>query len=419
MRAISGLFYILGAFIIVALLGTVAAGWLVLQNQPMTETNGADYSNEIDLMQLGQITPESTLLLELSETQVNQLVAQQITQTDFADQAHAKIKISPGVARIDVSAALPISINRRYLNVVSRLSVGKQPADIELTELQLGTLRMPDWLVSLLIPHAMNACRADNDCAAALAAYKHVSQLELKQGDLRLQYALTSTAPNGADDGQNLASEANRLAPYVQELANMAAERQGQRLNLHAALKRAFSLAQRQSVLSNDAVAENRSALLALATMGADPRVLDLLNIGPMRAQMQQGDSLYLRGRKDLAQHFLTSAALYLLVGGELSEYLGIYKELDDVGKGKQFGFGDLVADRVGVRIARQATHSRSSAMLLQSQLITSSSADAYLLTEAVIADLQARYQTANDFDVSDLTRHIDRLLAELPLLRY
>ena len=421
MRAISWLFYILGAFILVVVLGTAAAGWLVLQNQPATEASSTarnDGSKPIDLMQLGRITPESTLLLELSQSQVNQLVEQQIAQTDFAGSARTNIQINPGTARVDISAALPISIDRRYLNVVGQFSIGAVPADIKLTELQVGTLRIPGWLRSLLVPYAMSTCRADHDCNTMLAAYKNVAQLELNQDELRLQYALAATGSNG-DAEQDLASEAQRLAPYLQELANMAAERQGQRLNLHTALKRAFSLAQRQSVLSNDAIAENRSALLALATMGADPRVLDLLNLGAMREQITPLDSLYLRGRKDLAQHFLTSAALYLLVGGELSEYLGIYKELEDVGKGKPFGVGDLVADRVGIRIAQQATESRPSALRLQSQLITSSSVDAYLLTETVIADLQQRYQTVNDFNVPDLTEQIDRLLAELPLLTY
>ena len=421
MRAISWLLYILGAFLIVALLVTTGVGWMVLQSEPATTTSAAAHSDDskrIDIMQLGQITPESTLLLELSETQVNQLVAQQLAQTDLADQARANIQISPAVARIDISAALPISISRRYLNVTSQYSIGETPADIKLTELQVGTLRTPGWLQSLLVPYAMNACRADNDCATALAAYKNVTQLELDQGELRLQYAL---APTGSNNGaeQDLASEANRLVPYLQELASMAAELQDQRLNLHTALQRAFALAQRQSVLSNDAIAENRSALLALATMGADPRVLDLLNIGAMREQISQLDGLYLRGRKDLAKHFLTSAALYLLVGGELSEYIGIYKELEDVGQGKPFGVGDLVADRVGILIAKQATDSRPSALRLQSQLITSSSADAYLLTEADIADLKARYQAADNFNVPDLTKRIDSLLAELPLLQH
>ena len=417
MRAISWLFYILGAFLIVALLVTAGTGWMVLQNQAATGAGSAD-GNRIDIMQLGQVTPESTLLLELSEAQVNQLVEQQIAQTDLAGDTHANIQISPAIARIDISTALPINIDRRYLNIAGQYSVGESPADIKLTELQLGTMRIPGWLRSLLMPYAMNACRADNDCATALAAYKNVTQLELNRGELRLQYALAPTGSSGGGE-QDLTSEAIRLAPYMQELASMAAELQGQRLSLHAALQRAFSLAQRQSVLSNDAVAENRSALLALATMGADPRVLDLLNIGAIREQITQLDGLYLRGRKDLAQHFLTSAALYLLVGGELSEYLGIYKELEDVDQGKPFGVGDLVADRVGIRIAKQATDSRPSALRLQSQLITSSSADAYLLTESVIADLQTRYQAANDFNVPDLTKQIDRLLGELPLLRY
>lgn len=420
MHATRWLLYILLALLLVLLLGAALAAWLMLQSQPLAHATGAaqnDSVNQLDLMQLGRITPESTLLLEISEAELNQLVQQKIAQVSAAVEARASIQITPGVAQVDFSGALPLAIDRRYLNVRSRYSVGDSPAQISLTDLQVGKLRIPNGLQSLLLPYALSHCRADNDCNAALAAYKNVTQLELNEGALRLQYALE---PGGlsAEGQQDLASEVSRLTPYLQELAAMALERQGERLSLHAAMRHAFSLAQRQSVRSNDAVAENRSALLALAAMGADPRVLDLLNMSALREQTEQFGSLYLRGRKDLAQHFLTSAALYLLGGSELSEYLGVYKELDDVDKGKPFGVGDLVADRVGIRLAQHATESKPSALRIQSQLITAASADAYLLTDATLMQLEARYQGANGIDVPELTERIDKLLAELPLLQ-
>lgn len=413
------LVYIFIALALAAALGATAAVWLMLQHEATIRgyhPAGSGRGNQLELVELGQITSDFVLLMEISEAELSQIVEQQVAQAVGVSGVRCDIRTMPGMANVRLSAALPLGFKRRYLNIAGQLTVGDAPEDIDISELRIGALSIPSWLRSALTPLAIGKCRQNINCDAALAAYKNVTHIELGSGGLQLQYALAPEGLRGTD--RDLAGEVERLTPYVQELTAMALEQRDGYISLHSALRRVFSLAQRQSVLSNDAVAENRSALLALAALGADKRVLDLLDIGAVYNQFQEAGSVHLRGRKDLARHFLTSAALYLLGGVELSEYLGIYKELDDVGKGKPFGVGDLAANRIGIRVAKQATDSHSSALRLQSRIITSSSADSYLIADNILSDLQEHYQAARDIDVLELTNRIDSLLAELPLLQ-
>lgn len=59
-----------------------------------------------------------------------------------------------------------------------------------------------------------------------------------------------------------------------------------------------------------------------------------------------------MRGRRDLAQHFVVSCALTELVGAALAESAGLLKEQQDSMGGSGFSFIDLCADFSGVTLA-------------------------------------------------------------------
>ncbi|MBW1767294.1 MAG: hypothetical protein JRJ65_09625 [Deltaproteobacteria bacterium] len=78
---------------------------------------------------------------------------------------------------------------------------------------------------------------------------------------------------------------------------------------------------------------------------------------------------LTLRGRQDLALHFLVSAAIAVSAGGGMADFMGLFKEMDDSRGGSGFSFADLAADRAGVKFANAGTGSSFSANLLQQQM--------------------------------------------------
>lgn len=66
-------------------------------------------------------------------------------------------------------------------------------------------------------------------------------------------------------------------------------------------------------------------------------------------------------GRSDLAQHFVVSGALAVLVGPQTAETIGVFKELRDAQRGSGFSFVDLAADLAGVAFASHVRQRRIS----------------------------------------------------------
>ena len=103
-----------------------------------------------------------------------------------------------------------------------------------------------------------------------------------------------------------------------------------------------------------DARAENRAAMLALAIHASEKPDLAARLLGtavpPGRPVVPVA-----RGRQDLAQHWLISAALTLEAGSGAANAIGVFKEMLDSRGGSGFSFADLSADRSGVRFAQAA----------------------------------------------------------------
>ena len=66
-----------------------------------------------------------------------------------------------------------------------------------------------------------------------------------------------------------------------------------------------------------------------------------------------------MRGRRDLAKHFVVSSALAVLVSPQVAESLGILKEISDSHGGTGFSFVDLSADLAGVTFATHVSRSK------------------------------------------------------------
>ena len=121
-------------------------------------------------------------------------------------------------------------------------------------------------------------------------------------------------------------------------------------------------------------VAHNRAAILALGIALGDERLARLVGFQPDAqllhdvAAMRAGTTL--GGRDDWAMHYSLSAALAVLQHPLIIDAAGLMKEqLDALTQGSGFSFGDLAADRAGVRFAAAATQSEAAAQAMQARL--------------------------------------------------
>ena len=116
---------------------------------------------------------------------------------------------------------------------------------------------------------------------------------------------------------------------------------------------------------------QNQSAILAWGIALGDHRLAWFVGMDPdselvrRAAAFSQGTTL--RGREDWPRHYAVSAAIAILEHPRLSDAGGLMKEqLDALTLGSGFSFGDLAADRAGVRFAVAATTSEDSAEKMQ-----------------------------------------------------
>jgi hypothetical protein len=122
------------------------------------------------------------------------------------------------------------------------------------------------------------------------------------------------------------------------------------------------------------AVQQNRAAILAWGIAIGHPRLARFVGLNPnselVRRAAEIGQVTTLQGRGDWPKHYALSAALAVLEHPLVSDAGGLMKEqLDALTRGSGFSFGDLTADRAGVRFASTATGSESLAKAMQSRL--------------------------------------------------
>jgi hypothetical protein len=150
-------------------------------------------------------------------------------------------------------------------------------------------------------------------------------------------------------------------------------------------------------------VEHNRAAILALGIAVGDPRLARFAGLEPtsdaVRAATTLRSGTSLRGRADWARHYCVSAALAVVETPFLSEAGGLIKEeLDAWTQGSGFSFGDLAADRAGVRFARAATASAAAARAMQARLQDGFAVDDFFPTVSDLPENLSVEQFRSDY---------------------
>ncbi|OED48289.1 hypothetical protein ACH42_02465 [Endozoicomonas sp. (ex Bugula neritina AB1)] len=159
------------------------------------------------------------------------------------------------------------------------------------------------------------------------------------------------------------------LQLYLDVMAASAALQDGTEISLSKVLVTLFGLAKARSDQGR-AVEENERLLRAMAVQVADLPVRALLAPGVNPVILDR--PIVLRGRADLTQHFLVSAALALELDEETALNIGVSKEqADSEDGGTGFSMSDLVADMAGIRFAVVATESETAAKKLQELMLS------------------------------------------------
>lgn len=268
----------------------------------------------------------------------------------------AAVDLQPGGATVSLTLQVPDNPLGRYLNL--RLELIQVAGGLDVATLRVGNLEVPGVLARAVGWLAREALQRDETARALLAG---VNGFRVSDDRLVVVYQWQPDLLDRVKSkGRTLlldAADRERLLAYSARIAALTGKtRLGGRMPLTDLLGAVFDEARQRTTAPGDAAAENRAALVAmmLYVQGVDvPRL-----VGEAADPRYRGKArgLTLRGRGDLAQHFLISAGIAAAGGSRLADAVGLFKELDDSHAGSGFSFTDLAANRAGVRLAETAT---------------------------------------------------------------
>jgi hypothetical protein len=259
------------------------------------------------------------------------------------------LQLQAGQARISASLPWQGAGLKGWLNLQADLSEGAGLPT--LARWRLGNLPLPTGMA----PPLLRAAAARLGGVPDLALVDEVvQQVRFAEREMAVDYTWQADTSQRLLAGLTPPAEQARLKAYNALLVELAARGPGWTMPLPALLGPMFELA-RQRSLTNDAVLENRAAVLTLALYVNGRRlgsVVPAARAWPQPRRLQ----VLLAGRTDFPQHFLVSAFLAMEGTDPLTHAIGLVKEVADAQGGSGFSFTDLAANRAGLRFGQLAT---------------------------------------------------------------
>ena len=280
----------------------------------------------------------------------------------------------------------------------------------QLTALQVGEVSLPGPLARWLWRKLSEQLQEEPEFVQFSGALK---QIQFTPGKLAIAYQWRPDTLRAL--GSRMAGASHQaLAAYHARLLSLQQQGIGLRGSIMDTLPALFELAQQRSAHA-DPVEENRALLLVLGAWASERGVRNLL---PDISREPRPFALTLRGRRDLAQHFLVSAAI--ASGGDtlLSHAVGVFKEVSDSRGGSGFSFVDLAADRAGTRLGALAVSSAREAVYVHEFIGNSRSESDFmpaihgLLENMSEAEFKARFTAVDSPAYRMVLDEIDQQLA-------
>ncbi|MEO1081245.1 MAG: hypothetical protein AAFY29_16920 [Pseudomonadota bacterium] len=269
--------------------------------------------------------------------------------------ATSQVVLGPGLLVVAASSEVPASFLGSYLNVEAAFAV-----DHDLVEpifISAGSLSLPGWLARTAF--ALGGGVLQMAVPEYNSVLESVESVSADEGMLSVTYQWRAELLRQLKSRRRnwiLPAELReRVLAYYVVLAEHSRTMQPGTSLVHL-IRPLFETAIIRSESGGDARLENRALILALG--------MAIQRMNPNRIVPEGSNPVVripylpvtLRGRHDLAQHFVVSAAIAAGGGVKLADVVGVFKELSDSQGGTGFSFPDLLADRAGVVFTETAT---------------------------------------------------------------
>jgi hypothetical protein len=315
------------------------------------------------------------LQLQLDESELNLLAAFALQNIPALRGAAARVSVGNQSAALNLSVPLPWSGPALFLNlhidvaavdglaVPGTLWIGRIPVPGAAMRLVAGAGER--WLASSYVNfetlRPLRDSVRDVDFSAPTASFT-----------LNWEPQLMATVQNQAEQLLLSADDKARIEHYRETLAVLlaAVPADTRSIALGELLPALFREALVQSAAGADPAVENRSVLQALSLY---------INADTAQGSGERHPQVTLQRRSDLAQHFVSSAAMTASVGPDVASLLATSKEAHDARYRSGFSFSDLTANMAGVALGDAATLNAASARRLQQALAHSTAESDYM----------------------------------------
>lgn len=394
--------------------------WTTLSDKPAAVTTAANSSAATPLLQ--PLLLESQLLqnndelslqgnqIALSTQQLNHLLAQTLSSQLPGLALATDIALSPGQLTLFASldTGLPL---RRFLNLQATVEHGRLPLtarDIELGQLPIQEQELRQLLQWLIQQWPAAQQQQLNNLLNA------VEQIQFQQDRMIVSYRLTADLIQLFQPDQlywhldsNLLA---RVTFYQQALTTQPPS------DLLA--QQLASLCRMAPYPAKYPVIELQAIVMTLAQHAAPARIQQWLQQTELPTPAQT-NSLRLHKRKDLAQHFLTSAVITYYSNKRVADAAGLYKEFSDHQQNR-FDVADLIANRSGSLFADISRRQpQDAADLLQRCASIESESDMFPAINNVQGKLSELGDALNDQRaVQQAEQQIDQAIFSTPLFR-
>ena len=269
-----------------------------------------------------------------------------------------KIDIRDDQLQARATLRIPGFPSRPYLNL--QLQLRDQQGQPNLVHLQVNDYVVPQAVAKRLLTELLIRLYRTDEYRLARSI---VDELHLQDRQLQLQYYWNPELARQARATFLKEPQQARQA-YRSALRQVLQDKPVRSPSLAKILPPLFALAQQRSQKA-DPVTENRALLSVLGYWASSDRTLATELLGkdagpPLRFNAR------LQRRRDLARHFLTSAAIAVTADDTLADIAGTFKEVSDADRGSGFSFVDLAADRAGIRFGNTAVASADQARRIQ-----------------------------------------------------
>jgi hypothetical protein len=264
----------------------------------------------------------------------------------------ARVSLEHGAAWVRVSLRVPAGPLGKATTLGLRLE--SHEGQLHAVAGSIGRVPVNRWMLDhlwslaqrfIISPQTLAALRAGLAATSGWAIGRDLVDLRVQpQADL-----LAQLRGAGQSGGMLGAEQRARVDHYLAHIARRLGPAGGAGLVMVVQ-----SVVAEAAARGGDPRAENRAAMLALAVHASEKPELAARLLG---ISVPPGKPVIpvARGRQDLAQHWLISAAITLEAGSGTADAIGVFKEVLDSRGGSGFSFADLAADRSGVRFAQAA----------------------------------------------------------------